>query len=164
MIGAETHGLAEARAHLHAMRLRAGDLTPAWEELLVWWAVTNVEHFASRGRRWRTPWPGLAPRTVAQKRRDGFLSDPMVRTGRMRTEMTRRPLGMEHVTHNSVEAGTTAPYAKYHQSSAPRTHLPRRALVNMEAIAREGTPGSMVLTYIVDGTPNAGGHNVKLER
>lgn len=157
-------GLREARANLQAMRERAKDLSPAWEELLTWWAITNVEQFSSRGRRWRTPWAPLKPRTLAQKRRQGFLSDPLVRTSQMRADLTRRPLGAEHITRDTVVAGTDQPYAKYHQSTAPRRRLPRRALVNARQVAAEGTAGSVCLSWIVDGVPNISGHNTKLER
>lgn len=163
-IGAEVRGLTEVRAELQRMRERAKDLSPAWEELITWWALTNIEHFNSRGRRWRTPWPALKPRTREQKRRQGFLSDPMVRTTRLRDDLTRRPLGAEHITHDTVDVGTDAPYAKYHQSMAPRHRLPRRALVNAQQVAAEGTAGSLVLSWIVTGVPNVGGHNTKLER
>lgn len=163
-IDVKMRGLREARETLHAMRDRAQDLTPAWEELLTWWATTNVEQFSSKGRRWRTPWEPLAPRTVIQKRRDGVLSETLVRTTRMRVGMTGRPMEFEHMTHDTVEAGTGAPYAKFHQRGAPRAHLPRRPLVNARQVAAEGTAGSCVLTWIVDGVPNIGGHNTRLER
>jgi phage gpG-like protein len=161
---ADVKGLREARETLQAMRTRAHDLTPAWQELITWWAATNVEQFASRGRRWRTPWAPLRPTTLAQKRRQGFMSDPLARTTRMREELTRRPLGAEHITHDQMDVGTDLPYAKFHQRGAPRAHLPRRPLVNARAVAAEGTAGSVVLTWIVDGVPNIGGHNTKLER
>ena len=163
-IDAQTTGLREARQNLQAMRERSKDLTPAWQEVLTWWAATNVEHFASRGRRWRTPWPPLRPTTLHQKRREGFLSDPLVRSTRLRTGMTGRPMAVEHLTHNALTAGTDAPYAIYHQKGAPRAHLPRRQLVNAAQVAAEGVAGSCVLTWIVDGRPSIGGHNTKLER
>lgn len=162
-IDVEVHGLTEARAELHRMRERAQDLSPAWRELLVWWARTNVEQFSSKGRRWRTPWPSLATSTKVEKRRSGLLSDPLVRSTRLRGELTRRPLGVEHVTHNSVDAGTDLPYAKFHQGGAPRAHLPRRALVNMRQVAAEGAAGAYVLSWIVNGVPHGGGI-IKLER
>lgn len=162
-INVAVRGLREMRADLHAMQERTRDLTPAWEEVLTWWAATNVEHFASRGRRWRANWPPLRPATVAGKRRI-FGTEVLVRTTRLRVGMTGRPMEVEHVTHNSLEAGTGAPYAKFHQLGAPRAHLPRRALVNSAAVAAEGVVGSCVLTWIVDGRPNIGGHNTRLER
>ena len=163
-INVEVRGLREVRKNLQEMRERAKDLTPAWEEVLTWWATTNVEQFASRGARWRTPWAPLSPRTLAQKRRQGFLSAPLTRTTRMRAGMTGRPMEHEHLTHNSLSAGTGAAYAKFHQLGAPRVHLPQRRLVNARQVAAEGTVGSCVLTWIVDGHPNVGGHNTKLER
>lgn len=145
------------------MRDRAHDLSPAWEELLNWWASTNVEQFTSGGRRWRTPWEPLRPTTVREKNRGGFLSETLVRTTRMRSDMTRRPMGVEHITHDSVEAGTRAPYAKFHQLGAPGAHLPARPLVSTRRVMAEGAPGAYVLSWIVDGRPNGGG-SVRLER
>jgi phage gpG-like protein len=163
-IGVEVRGLRQARETLQAMHTRAHDLTPAWQELITWWAGTNIEQFTSRGRRWRTPWEPLRPTTLAQKRRQGFLSEPLVRSTKMRDELTRRPLGVEHVTHDRLDVGTDVAYAKFHQRGAPRAHLPRRPLVNARQVAAEGVAGSVVLTWIVDGVPNIGGHNTKLER
>lgn len=143
------------------MRERSRELSPAWEEFLTWWAVTNTEQFASRGARWRTPWAPLTPSTIAQKRRSGFLNEPLVRTTSMRSELTRRPLGVEHIRAQEVDAGTDISYAKFHQRGTRR--MPARRLVNASAVAAEGAASAAVLTYIIDGVPNTGGTR-KLER
>lgn len=163
MLTLQAQGLSELGQRFQDMRARAQDLSPAWEEFLDWWADTNVEHFASRGRRWRSFWKPLAPSTVASKRREGLLSEPLVASTRLRGELTGRPLGMERVEASSVEAGTDLPYAIYHQLGAPRAHLPARPLINARAVAAEGAAGSAVLTWIVDGAPNTGG-GMRLER
>ena len=157
MITVEVRGLTAVRDRFQAMWTRGQDLSPAWEEFLTWWALGNKEQFASRGARWRTPWKPLAPRTVRDKRTQGWLADPMVRTTRLRGELARRPLGVEHVTAGAVTAGTDLDYAIYHQRGAPRAHLPQRKLIDADAVAREGAAGSVVATWIVNGVPDISG-------
>lgn len=161
MISLEVEGIGELKRRFQAMRERTDDLSPAWEEFLTWWAWTNVEQFASKGRRWRTPWRPLAPSTVRNKRREGFLADPLVRTTRLRGELAGRPLGVEHIEASAVDAGTDIPYARFHQRGTRR--MPARKLVNADAVAAEGAAGSAVLTWIVHGQPDTGG-GLRLER
>jgi hypothetical protein len=160
MLTVSEHGLDAVRRELHAMQRRTHDLSPAWEEWLTWWADTNREQFSSRGRRWRTPWRPLAPSTVAEKRRKGYLSDTLVRTSEMRTSLTGRPLGIEHIRAHDVEAGTGVYPAHFHQRGTRR--MPARPLLNARQVAAEGAAGSAVLSWIVSGTPNIGG--TRLER
>lgn len=161
MIKVSVEGLDRVRRNLEGMRARSAELSPAWEEFLTWWAVTNVEQFSSRGARWRTPWAPLMPATVAQKRDQGFLNEPLVRTTSMRSELTRRPLGVEHVRAHEVEAGTDLSYARFHQSGTRR--MKARRLINAHQVAAEGAASSTVLTWIIDGVPNTGGSR-RLER
>lgn len=161
MLTLEAAGLSELAQRFRDMRARAGDLSPAWGEFLNWWADTNVEHFASRGRRWRSNWKPLAPSTVASKRREGLLAEPLVASTALRGELTGRPLGMERIEASSVEAGTDIAYARFHQFGTRR--MPARRLINATAVAAEGAAGSAVLTWIVDGQPNTGG-GLRLER
>lgn len=161
MIKVSVEGLDRVRRNLEGMRARSTELSPAWEEFLTWWAVTNVEQFNSRGARWRTPWAPLMPATIAQKRNQGFLNEPLVRTTSMRSELTRRPLGVEHIRAHEVEAGTDISYARFHQSGTRR--MKARRLINAHQVAAEGAASSTVLTWIIDGVPNTGGSR-KLER
>lgn len=160
-IKVRVEGLTEIKHHFEEMRKRAGDVSPAWEEFLNWWVTTNVEQFSSRGARWRTPWKPLAPRTVGEKRRAGYLSEPLVRTTRLRNSMTRRPLAVERISATEVEAGTDVPYAHFHQTGT--RYMPARKLINADAVAREGAAGAAVLSWIVGGVPNTGGIQ-RLER
>jgi len=157
MMTVTTTGLEDVRDRFQAMWARGQDLSPAWEVFLTWWAVGNKEHFASRGARWRTPWKPLAPRTIRDKRAQGWIMDPMVRTTRLRGELVRRPLGVEHITASTVTAGTDIEYAIFHQRGAPRAHLPRRKLIDADAVAREGAIGSVIVTWIVNGVPDISG-------
>jgi hypothetical protein len=156
-----THGLDAVVREFRAMHRRSQDLSPAWQEFLDWWSVSNREQFASRGRRWRTPWKPLAPSTVAEKRRKGFISDPLVRDAKLRGELVGRPLGVEHISASAVDAGTDISYAKFHQGGTRK--MPARRLVNLEQVGLEGAAGAVVLTWIVSGEPNTGGVS-RLER
>lgn len=165
MLNVSVHGLDAVRRELHAMQRRTRDLSPAWEEWLHWWADTNREQFSSRGRRWRTPWRPLAPSTVREKRREGWLADPLVRTSAMRHSLTGRPLGIERIRAHELEAGTAAYPAHFHQvgTRGPGTRrMPARPLVNARQVAAEGAAGSAVLSWIVRGQPTIGG--IRLER
>jgi hypothetical protein len=148
-------GLAAVRQHFFDMALRSRDLSPAWEEFLTWWAEMNKEQFSSRGARWRTPWKPLAPSTVRQKRNQGFLSESLVRTTSLRGELTRRPLGVEHIRAQEVTGGTSLSYAKFHQRGTKK--MPARRLVNAEAVTREGAASSVIASWIIHGEPSTAG-------
>ena len=156
MITITTSGMAAVVRHFQEMRQRADELSPAWEEFLTWWAQTNREQFTSRGTRWRSPWPALSPSTQRQKKRAGFLSEPLVRTTELRSELVGRPLGVEHIRADEVDAGTDISYAKFHQKGTRK--MPRRRIVNAQAVAQEGAASSVIISWIIDGEPNVGGH------
>lgn len=145
----DAHGFQLARRRLVEMKERAGNLIPAWDALLDWWAAENRKHFTSRGQRWRTPWAPLADSTIAEKTRLGFPLDPLVRTGRMRSHLTGRPLGFERLSQSGVVAGTRLEYAVFHQRGTKR--MPRRALVNAPQVTREQAATSAVRSWIVSG-------------
>lgn len=145
----DTTGFEQARAEIQAMRRRAGNLIPAWQAFLSWWAVENRKHWSSRGTRWRTPWKPLAPITVEAKRRAGYPSAPLVRTGALRRDLTVRPLGFERMTQQTVEAGTRIAYAHFHQGGT--RHMPARKLVNARAVTAEGAASGAIVNWIVNG-------------
>lgn len=142
-------GWAQARRRLQAMRERTSDVSPAWDVLLTWWAARNVTHFRSKGRRWRTPWPALKPETVQEKLRLGYPAAPLIRTGALRTSLVSRPLGMERISPHEVVAGTRVRYAPFHQSGT--RFMPKRPLVNADAVRQEGVATQAVINWIVDG-------------
>lgn len=145
----DARGWVEARRRLMEMKLRAGNLLPAWDELLDWWAQQNRLHFTSRGQRWLTPWPPLADATIAEKIRLGYPTAPLVRTGRMRSQLVSRPLGFERLSQTSVIAGTRLERAVFHQRGTK--YMPRRQLVNAPQVTREQAATSAVRSWIVHG-------------
>lgn len=81
--------------------------------------------FASRGGVLGQPWPRLSPAYAAQKAKRYPGRPVLVRTGVMQRSFVSRASTM------SVEITNTAPWFKYHQSSAPRTKMPRRAMLGI---------------------------------
>lgn len=145
----DAHGWQQARRRIAEMKWRADNLIPAWDALLDWWAAENRKHFATRGQRWRTPWPPLADSTITEKLRLGYPIDPLVRTGRMRSQLVGRPLGFERLTQTSMAAGTRLERAVFHQRGTRR--MPRRQLVNATQVTREQAATSAVRSWIVSG-------------
>jgi hypothetical protein len=144
-------GFEEARRTLQAMKLRAGNVMPAWEELLHWWAEENLKHFETRGARWLTPWKPLAASTVREKIRLGFPTDPLIRTGKMAEQLTNRPLGFERISPFEVTAGTRLRRAFFHQVGT--RYMPQRRLVNAAQVKREQAATSVLRTWIIQGDP-----------
>jgi phage gpG-like protein len=145
----DKRSIAPARKRLQDMKARADNLMAAWEVLLDWFANQNRVQFGSRGERWRTPWAELKPRTVIQKRREGFTGDILVANTNLLRSMSDRPLAFERITAHEVEAGTNVSYAKYHQYGTK--YMPARPLVSAEQVAREGAASSAVISWIVSG-------------
>ena len=79
------------------------------------------------GERWRR----LSPVTVAQKARRGYPSTPLIGTGSMQRSFHTIVSSDQAVIYN------TAAYFKYHQSKAPRSHLPRRVMMKIHHNQRE---------------------------
>jgi phage gpG-like protein len=142
---------------IRRMRDRARDITPAWMAVVEWFAEQNAAQFVTRGARYRTPWRPLAPSTLQEKARLGYPPDPLVRTGALRTSLTVRPLGVEHVTPREMAAGTTTRYARFHQRGT-RHGLPARPLFSAGQIRREQAVTTAIRNWIIDGEARVGGH------
>lgn len=143
--------LTQVRRKIQDMRKRADNLTAAWETFLTWFANQNRQQFGTRGERWRTIWPELAPVTVIEKRREGFYTDILVRTSDLLRSVSDRPLSKELVLPHEVQAGTNVSYAKYHQFGT--RYMPRRRLFDAVEIEREGALSSVISSWIVTGRP-----------
>ncbi len=81
--------------------------------------------FASRGGVIDQSWPRLSNRYAAQKAKKWPGRPVLVRTGVMQRSFS------SSTTPMSVTITNTAPYFKYHQSSASRGTLPRRAMIGV---------------------------------
>lgn len=140
-----------ARKRIHEMKDRAGNVMPAWNVFLDWFAHGNRQHFGTQGKRWRTPWRELKPATVRQKRALGYTTDILVRDSTLLRSIADRPLDHERIGPHDMTAGTTVRYARFHHSGAPRAGIPKRPLWSTEQIKREGAATTAIKTWIVSG-------------
>lgn len=81
--------------------------------------------FNSQGGAIGQRWPALAQATKKQKVKKFYTATPLVNTGDMKKGFTSTFPDV-----NSVTIGNKMDYFKYHQSSAPRTRLPRRVMMS----------------------------------
>jgi phage gpG-like protein len=82
--------------------------------------------FATQGAAIGERWKRLSLATVAQKARLGYLSGPLIRTGRMQNSFQSIVQSDQAVVYN------TAPYFKFHQSKQGRSgRLPRRPMMGL---------------------------------
>jgi phage gpG-like protein len=123
-----------------ALADRLDDPSPAWPYVAQAARAAFADAFRSEGATTDAgAWPQLADATVAERRRLGFPPDHPIlqRTGRLRRSLTLP--GSEHLyvpTRGFVMVGSTVEYFPYHQSTAPRTRLPRRAPISLTADQR----------------------------
>lgn len=83
---------------------------PIWDALADEFVAGEREVFA-RGASDK-PWPALTPRYARWKAKH-HPGPLMVRTGRLRDSVTRRPLGVEQLTGTTATLGTDVPYARF---------------------------------------------------
>lgn len=140
---------APLRRKIHAMRERAGNLIPAWEALLDWFADQERMQFGSRGQRWHRHWPELTRDSLASKRALGYTGDILIRETDLLRSLTDRPFGVERMTAREAVAGTRVRYARFHQDGTRR--MPARVLIDARVIAEEGAPSRAVVSWIIKG-------------
>jgi len=159
----DKRSLTQVKRKIRGMQERAQNQIPAWQALLDWWTRGNMQHFGSRGARWRTPWPELNPLYLAAKRDDGWMGDILVRTSDLRRSLTDRPLPIEHLTPREFVAGTNVKYAIYHQAgwSKKGRSGPKRQLINADQVRAEGAVSSAVANWIVRGEQRVSALEVK---
>jgi phage gpG-like protein len=147
----DRRGFERMHAQIRGMQERAADLTPAWETLIEHFAERNFRQFLSRGREYGTPWKPLRPRTIRDKLRHGYPTDPLIRTAKLVHSLTIRPLGIERIGPREMSAGTSVAWAKYHQYGAPRAGLPARPLFDLDDISNSKVATYVIANWILDG-------------
>lgn len=83
--------------------------------------------FNSQGGVFGSPWKRLKTATLLRKAKTYPGRPPLVATGNMRDSFTYTAASQQ------VLIGNKADYFKYHQSTAPRTRLPRRQMMGINA-------------------------------
>lgn len=122
-------GLGGLEEHLDELADAASDLSPVWPEIGKLWAEREDRVFAtgSFGR-----WAPLKAVTVLQKVREGATTEPLVRTGILKYEVsqeTPRSQGTHFVVFGPARAAVID-YAKFHMrgQGVPQRHpVPRLA-------------------------------------
>jgi phage gpG-like protein len=87
--------------------------------VLVGWVKQNFDQRGALLEDQPSGWPGLAPRTLARKRRLGQNDQPLVATGRLRASFAAIANGEKAEVFNPV------PYTRFHQQG---DGVPRRAV------------------------------------
>jgi phage gpG-like protein len=120
---------------LNALEERITDVSPAWPAVLAVFQQIARATFENEGAsNAGGSWPQLAPATVADRRRTGFSpTHPILeRTGRLMRSVTQETGDTILVQAPQYFAiGSAVPYVAFHQSTAPRRKLPRRAVVDL---------------------------------
>lgn len=108
-------------------------------------------------------WDPLELSTIASKRARGLPHPerPLHGTGRLEDSLTKRghPAQKLRISENELVFGSFATYLKYHQSPAPRHHLPRRQVLQLTTLDKKFIERGMSL-WVTRGTvlPGLGGH------
>ena len=112
------------------------DFTPAWEAMAEDFLSAEKAQFASSGATGSGGWSPLSPRYAAWKARR-FPGQPiLVRTGRLRDTLTKRPFGVERIDPKQMAIGSDVSYGLFHQQGTDR--MPRRRPVELaEAMRRQ---------------------------
>lgn len=88
------------------------------------------EAMASQGQVFGESWPRLSASYAARKAKSFAGAGPLIASGRMKDSF------QYDANDTSVRIGNTAPQFKYHQSSAPRTKIPRRKMIGMNNVEK----------------------------
>lgn len=102
------------------------DWTPAFKEAAEnLKKVFSVDVFRTEGQVIGEKWAPLKPTYLAQKVKQGFPEQTLIKRGILRSSF-QSETGKDYaiITNSS-------PYFKYHQSKAPRSKLPRRIMMKL---------------------------------
>ncbi|WP_152467701.1 phage virion morphogenesis protein [Gordonia terrae] len=119
-------GDAQLKAMLSGLSLDLQNLRPAMDEVgrgAV--RMFSGPVFASRGQRLGESWPRLSTDYAAQKAKRYAGRPVLVRTGQMQSRFGHQAAA------TSVTIYNLDPKFKFHQSNAPRSKIPRRAMIGI---------------------------------
>lgn len=116
----------DVRQMLHNIGLDVTELRPAMQEVGKYLKdFYSGEVFASRGQVIGERWPRLSEPYASYKARR-YRKGILVATGTMQKSFSYS------TTNMSATITNTAPHFVYHQSTEPRTKIPRRAMMKLE--------------------------------
>lgn len=148
------NGVTSIQRKLASFGQSVENMSPAWEYIGKQLLIDFRQNFAQEGGVFGqySRWAPLAASTQRERARQvgpWFAAHPILnRTGalEMSVEWQGAPNNVFEVGANSLTIGTTDPIAVFHNSSAPRTHLPRRPIVGLSNQRKgfAGRSGSIV--------------------
>jgi hypothetical protein len=121
-IGIEAHGDDVASRHLTGLAKRGRDPRPAFTKIIEDLRAGEAKWFASSGE---GSWPKLAEATLADKARNGYPAQTLVRSGALLASLTaaRGKQGRRTATTKQMRFGSRVFYARFHQTGSG---VPRR--------------------------------------
>lgn len=127
------------------------DYTPIWPVIEDEFYAEEKAQFASEGAEGGEKWAPLSP-AYSEWKEAHFPGQPILqRTGDLERSLTSRndPNGVRVEARKQLTLGSRVPYGIYHQSTAPRTRLPRRPMINLTS-AFKATVMRQVQAYLVE--------------
>lgn len=112
VIQVQVEGVEQVISKLQNLEELARDPRKIWDALAEEFVASEREVFAQK--RAGSPWRGLTPRYARWKARNGG-GQLMVRSGKLRDSLTRRPLAVEKINSKTAELGTNVHYARFHR-------------------------------------------------
>jgi len=119
-------GDAQLVRRLRGIGKEVKDWTPAFGEAAEKLkSIFENDVFRTEGGAIQEKWQPLKPQYLAQKLKQGYPADILIRTGVMKNSFFTESSRMQGVVSNQ------SPYFKYHQSKTPRSKLPRRIIMKL---------------------------------
>lgn len=112
--------------NLRGVKESMGDWTPAFRKTAKdLQAIFANDVFQTKGKAVDEDWPPLKPTYLAQKRKQGYSDEPLIKTGKMQKAFKSK------FKPDSAKIWNAIQYSMYHQSNKPRSKLPRRVMMKL---------------------------------
>lgn len=133
---------------LRGMAERSKDMRPAFKAIALYLMGSYARNFKAEGR---PKWPALAASTIADRRRKGFGSGPiLVRTGALRDSLTKPGAPGQHlkITPKTIQFGSNVKYYIFHQYGTQNMPARPMALLQRQDKAQVSR---IINTYVREG-------------
>jgi phage gpG-like protein len=130
--------IAEAENLIRGLEARLGDLSPAMAAIGEYMLLRTRERFDGEVAPDGTAWQPLASETIASKQRRKTNPGRRARVRAGATDILKESFLLRDTIaydadSTSVRVGTPQEYGVYHQSDEPRSKIPRRAFLGVNA-------------------------------
>lgn len=122
-----------AKRKLREIKVRAEYPDRAWQAVGRYLAREVDKQFLTRGGNFGTPWKPLATSTIIQKRRQGYMGQPLVRTGAMKRGFLY-PAIVKDARGSTASFGSDSDIASYQHHGTKmngRQHIPARKIMKV---------------------------------